>query len=79
MLPAMFLIGHIDCMRRFLNALNVTYVPLIATVTTTSLHFLWLYLFIHMEITGIVLASSITFALQISILCLYSWNRLPDL
>ena len=46
MMPSVFLMGHIDCMKRFLNAMNVTYVPMIASIITSVMHLGFLFLFV---------------------------------
>lgn len=79
MIPTMYVMGNIDLMTRFLNAMNVTYVPMIATVTTTILHPLWLYLFVDFRIPGVALASAVTMSMQLIIVLHYAHWRLPHL
>jgi len=78
----MYVMGQIDIMRRFLNAMNVTYVPLVATVSSTIMHLGWLLLFVtHLEmgINGLIISTTITFVIQLTVLLIYSTWWLPDL
>ena len=62
-LPAVYFYSMFDLTKRFLNCMNVTWVPMTATVFATILHPFWCYLFVNilgMDITGIAIAYTIT-------------------
>jgi len=81
-MPSVFAMGHIDLMKRFLNAMNVTYVPMIASIITSVMHLGFLFIFVtcmQLEVLGLVISSSLTFSLQLAIVMVYASWFLPDL
>jgi Na+-driven multidrug efflux pump len=53
----------------------VAFIPMLATLVTTAVHWVWLWLFMNvfeMGVIGIPLASFITYGLQVVIILIYA-------
>ena len=74
-LPAVYFYSMFDLTKRFLNCMNVAWVPMTATVIATILHPFWCYLFViilGMDITGIAIAYTITQSTLIIFVTVYA-------
>ncbi len=63
-IPAALLLGMVDLLKRFLNCCNVAFVPMTATIATTLLHPLWVWLFfdcLDIGVVGIPIALFVTY------------------
>jgi hypothetical protein len=63
MLPNAWIIGQVDLLKRFLNCMNLSYIPMLATIVTTITHVVILIVMVvnfDMGIFGIVLANTLT-------------------
>ena len=59
----MFFFGQFDLLKRFLAAMRVTFIPMIAQMAATILHVPLCYFFVHhqsMGIKGLGLATTVT-------------------
>lgn len=73
----MFFHGLFDANRQYLNALNKTKVAMTTMIFTSVLHFGWCYLFVHIagwDVTGVSMATFITFFLNFLIITTYSYH-----
>lgn len=63
MLPNAWIIGQTDLLKRFLNCMNLSYIPMVATIASTLAHVLLLRVFVFKldwGITGLTIANTIT-------------------
>jgi len=78
MLLNQYIIGHCDLLKRFLNCVNLSYIPMIATIVTTFIHPIWLMIFVgylKWDIFGVALSSTITNGLQLAYVAVYASRR----
>jgi len=78
MLLNQYIIGHCDLLKRFLNCVNLSYIPMIATIVTTFIHIIWLLIFVgylKWDIFGVALSSTITNGLQLAYVWIYASRR----
>ena len=72
-LPALYFSGMFDLIKRFLNSMNISYVPMVAQIISSLFHPLFCYIFtvvVDMDIIGIAIAYNITqFTLLVFVIC----------
>jgi MATE family multidrug resistance protein len=81
LIPCTFFRGCVNLLKQFLNCCNLSYIPMISTIISNVLHLGWLCLFMivfDMGISGIGLATLITFTTQASAMLIYA-NMVPEL
>ena len=62
-LVSVYFYGMYDLQKRFLNCLNISWVPMIVQVCASFLHIFWCYFFVEvyqMDIEGLGIASTVT-------------------
>lgn len=75
MIPALFILAQYDILRKFLNSLNKSFIPMVALIAGSILHIFWCYLFtdiLLLEIMGIAYATLITYLTLFIITLLYA-------
>ena len=73
-LPKLLLFGLFDCLRRWLNSLGYSKVPLLCQMVAVPLHVVWSYVFVihyEMEYYGTGLSGAISFMLTYCLTYLY--------
>ena len=69
-----------DLKKRFLNCMEISWVPMLAQMGATLLHFLWLYLFVikwQLEVLGLGIATAATYLTMLVMVEIYSHCFLP--
>ena len=63
MIPNAYILGHVDLLKRFLTCMNLSYIPMFATIFTTFTHCIVLIIVVSvfkLGIFGIVMANTLT-------------------
>ena len=74
-LPGIYLRFMFDMKKRFLNCLNIAWVPMLAQVLATIVHIFWCYLFVEryeLQVMGLGLATLIADLILVVMIELYS-------
>ena len=74
-LPGTYFLGQFDLTKRFLNCLKVTWIPMIAQVGATLLHFVWCEIIVMRwgwDIVGLGVAHTITSLTLIIMVTVYA-------
>ena len=71
-----YFFGQFDLQKRFLNCVNVTWVPMVVQVVATILHALWCHIFVGIygwDLEGLALASTLTSFILLSFSVIYPY------
>jgi Na+-driven multidrug efflux pump len=61
---AMFFLSQYDCNKVYLNAMRLTYIPMLFLMTTTTLHFIYCYILVNvcdLDVLGVSLATCLSY------------------
>ena len=74
LIPAMFFHSQFDATRQYLNSINKATMVMYTMIVTSSLHFVWGYMFVfylEWEVLGVSLATILSYFLNFAFITLY--------
>ena len=75
-MPGMFFYGQYDCYKRWLACMRITFMPMVAMLIATALHFFLCYYFVNVldwGVDGLPIASSVKDFVLILMVVIYGW------